>query len=59
VPEAAPAAPGAADDDGTVAQNNARLREIERQKADLDYAHQTADQDPRLVATLIKHWMNS
>ncbi|CAN7566925.1 flagellar basal-body MS-ring/collar protein FliF [Variovorax paradoxus] len=59
MPEAAPAAPGAADDDGTAAQNNARLREIERQKADLDYAHQTADQDPRLVATLIKHWMNS
>ena len=58
VPEAKPAAPGAADDE-TASQNNARLREIERQKADLDYAHQTADQDPRLVATLIKHWMNS
>ncbi|KLN52252.1 flagellar basal-body MS-ring/collar protein FliF [Variovorax paradoxus] len=57
VPDAA-AAPGAADDE-TVSQDNARLREIERQKADLDYAHQTADQDPRLVATLIKHWMNS
>ncbi|MBD9662752.1 flagellar M-ring protein FliF [Variovorax beijingensis] len=58
VPETAPAAPGAADDEAA-SQNNARLREIERQKADLDYAHQTADQDPRLVATLIKHWMNS
>ena len=58
VPGAAQAAPGAADDE-TASQNNARLREIERQKADLDYAHQTADQDPRLVATLIKHWMNT
>lgn len=58
VPEAAPAAPGAADDEAA-AQTNARQREIERQKADLDYAHQTADQDPRLVATLIKHWMNT
>lgn len=57
-PEAAPAAPGAADDEAA-AQTNARQREIERQKADLDYAHQTADQDPRLVATLIKHWMNT
>ena len=58
VPDAAPAAPGAADDEAA-AQTNARQREIERQKADLDYAHQTADQDPRLVATLIKHWMNT
>ena len=58
VPEAAQAAPGAADDEAA-SQNNARQREIERQKADLDYAHQTADQDPRLVATLIKHWMNT
>lgn len=57
-PEAAPAASGAADDEAA-AQTNARQREIERQKADLDYAHQTADQDPRLVATLIKHWMNT
>jgi flagellar M-ring protein FliF len=57
-PSAAPAAPGTADAE-TASQNNARLREIERQKADLDYAHQTADQDPRLVATLIKHWMNT
>jgi flagellar M-ring protein FliF len=61
----APAAPGPiptgdpAEDEAQAAQHNARLREAERQKADLDYAHQTADQDPRLVATLIKHWMNS
>lgn len=36
-----------------------RVREAARQKADMDYAHQTADQDPKLVATLIQHWMNS
>ncbi len=41
------------------AQDGARLRELERQKADMDYAHQTADADPRLVATLIQHWMNT
>ncbi|MBT2337241.1 flagellar M-ring protein FliF [Variovorax paradoxus] len=58
-PDPAPAASGSAADEETAAQDSARQREIERQKADLDYAHQTADQDPRLVATLIKHWMNS
>jgi flagellar M-ring protein FliF len=36
-----------------------RIRESTRQKADMDYAHQTANQDPKLVATLIQHWMNS
>ena len=36
-----------------------RIREAARRKADMDYAHQTADQDPKLVATLIQHWMNS
>ena len=30
-----------------------------RQKADMDYAHHIADQDPKLVATLIQHWMNA
>ncbi|MDH6591098.1 flagellar M-ring protein FliF [Variovorax sp. TBS-050B] len=65
-PEAAPAAAAApvstgdaAEDEAIAARENARLREVERQKADLDYVHQTADQDPRLVATLLKHWMNS
>ncbi|CAN7318710.1 flagellar basal-body MS-ring/collar protein FliF [Variovorax sp. LjRoot290] len=51
-------APGGDPDDAGSAQESARQREAERQKADLDYAHQTADSDPRLVATLIKHWMN-
>jgi flagellar M-ring protein FliF len=56
---AAPAEAAASDaDDGDLSRQSARQRELERQKADLDYAHQTADSDPRLVATLIKHWMN-
>ena len=56
---ASAAADGSAEDEANASRDNARLRELERQKANLDYAHQTADQDPRLVATLIKHWMNS
>lgn len=57
-PEALPA-PAAIDPDDVTqaAQTSARQREAERRQADLDYAQQTADQDPRLVATLIKHWM--
>jgi flagellar M-ring protein FliF len=46
------------DDEAQAAQLGARQREAERRQADLDYAQQTAEQDPRLVATLIKHWMN-
>ena len=57
-PKTAPAAAGNSQDDAAAAQQAVREREAERQKADLDYAHETADQDPRLVATLIKHWMN-
>ncbi|KQX88111.1 flagellar basal-body MS-ring/collar protein FliF [Variovorax sp. Root473] len=34
-------------------------RESARQKADMDYAHQTADKDPKLVAALIQHWMHT
>ncbi|VTU25381.1 Flagellar M-ring protein [Variovorax sp. SRS16] len=34
-------------------------REVNRQKAIMDYAHQTADRDPKLVAALIQHWMNT
>jgi len=47
------------EDEANASRVSARAREIERQKADLAYAHETADQDPRLVATLIKHWMNT
>ena len=34
-------------------------RESTRQKADMDYAQQTADKDPKLVAALIQHWMHT
>jgi flagellar M-ring protein FliF len=40
-------------------EESLREREANRQKADMDYAHQIADKDPKLVATLIQHWMNS
>jgi flagellar M-ring protein FliF len=50
---------GDEEDEAIASRANARQREAERQKADLAYAHETADQDPRLVATLIKHWMNT
>ncbi|GAA4348590.1 flagellar basal-body MS-ring/collar protein FliF [Variovorax defluvii] len=46
------------DDEAAVAEQSAREREAERRKADLDYAQQVAEQDPRLVASLIKQWMN-
>lgn len=39
------------------AEKPARLRAAERQKANVGYAHQSADKDPRLVATLVQHWM--
>lgn len=60
-PEAAPPAAAVAadpDDETSAAQLSALQREAERRQADLDYVQQTAEQDPRLVATLIKHWMN-
>ena len=43
----------------SAAQEALRLRESDRQRADLAYAQQVAQQDPRLVAALIKHWMNN
>lgn len=36
-----------------------REREANRRKADMEYAHQAADKDPKLVATLIQHWMHN
>ncbi|WP_307867333.1 flagellar M-ring protein FliF C-terminal domain-containing protein, partial [Variovorax sp. E3] len=41
------------------AEESLREREATRKKADMDYAHQIADKDPKLVATLIQHWMNT
>lgn len=40
-----------------VAREQLRQRESDRQRADLEYAQQLAAEDPRLVAALIKHWM--
>jgi len=40
-------------------EENLRQRESERRKADMDYAQQLAEQDPKLVAAMIQHWMNS
>ncbi|WP_077001308.1 flagellar basal-body MS-ring/collar protein FliF [Variovorax sp. KK3] len=45
-------------DEAQVAEQSARQREADRRKADLDYAQQVAEQDPRLVASLVKQWMN-
>jgi flagellar M-ring protein FliF len=49
----------ASDEPAISAEEALRQREALRQKADLDYAHQLAEQDPKLVATLIQHWMNT
>jgi len=55
LPSAAEAA--AAEEELENGREQLRLREAERQRADLDYAMQVAQDDPRLVAALIKHWM--
>ncbi|QFZ87221.1 flagellar basal body M-ring protein FliF [Variovorax paradoxus] len=47
--DTAPAAP----------EETLQQRESTRQKADMDYAQQTADKDPKLVAALIQHWMHT
>jgi flagellar M-ring protein FliF len=36
-----------------------RQREALRHRADMEYAQQLGEQDPKLVATLIQHWMSS
>jgi len=51
--------PPAPEEPAISAEEALRQREALRQKVDLDYAHQLADQDPKLVATLIQHWMNT
>lgn len=59
-PAAAAIAPAAEPGANTPSpEESLREREANRQKADMDYAHQTADKDPKLVATLIQHWMNT
>ncbi|MBS0455138.1 MAG: flagellar M-ring protein FliF [Proteobacteria bacterium] len=54
-----PADPSALEEEQATARENLRLREAERQRADLEYAQQLATNDPRLVAALVKHWMNA
>ncbi len=59
-----PAQPAAAVAAGTAAppaepEETLQQRESTRQKADMDYAQQTADKDPKLVAALIQHWMHT
>lgn len=58
-PVAAGDAPKQPEEPAISAEEALRQREALRQKVDLDYAHQLADQDPKLVATLIQHWMNT
>ncbi|PLC06472.1 flagellar basal body M-ring protein FliF [Variovorax sp. RO1] len=61
LPPAQPATPVAADAAAPSAEPEETLqqRESTRQKADMDYAQQTADKDPKLVAALIQHWMHT
>jgi flagellar M-ring protein FliF len=66
-PPPAPAAPeapafvaaAAPDENAPSAEESLREREANRRKADMEYAHQTADKDPKVVAALIQHWMNN
>lgn len=51
--------PAVADANAPTPEESLREREANRKKADMDYAHQIADKDPKLVAALIQHWMNS
>ncbi|WP_447777303.1 flagellar basal-body MS-ring/collar protein FliF [Variovorax boronicumulans] len=61
LPPAQPATPVVADAAAPSAEPEETLqqRESTRQKADMDYAQQTADKDPKLVAALIQHWMHT
>ncbi|MBO9515102.1 MAG: flagellar M-ring protein FliF [Variovorax sp.] len=58
-PEPASDEPALDDGPQISAEEALRVREAARQKADMEYAHQLGDQDPKLVATLIQHWMNT
>ncbi|BEP40760.1 flagellar basal-body MS-ring/collar protein FliF [Variovorax sp. V15] len=52
-------AAAAPDENTPSAEESLREREANRRKADMEYAHQTADKDPKVVAALIQHWMNN
>jgi len=58
-PAGAPPRAASQDDEVAEARRNNARREAERRKADIEYAQQTATEDPRLVASLIKHWVNA
>uniref|UniRef100_UPI0025CC99C4 flagellar basal-body MS-ring/collar protein FliF n=1 Tax=uncultured Variovorax sp. TaxID=114708 RepID=UPI0025CC99C4 len=55
----APAAVAEPAESAASAEESLREREAARRKADMEYAHQTADKDPKVVAALIQHWMNN
>ena len=46
-------------DEGPSPDEALRQREVERHKADLDFALEAATQDPKLVAIMIQHWMTT
>jgi flagellar M-ring protein FliF len=46
------------DDSGLQAQTEAEDRKARRHQENLQYAQETAVKDPRMVAMLIKHWMD-
>ncbi len=51
--------PVTAHDNAPSPEESLREREANRKKADMDYAQQLAEKDPKMVAALIQHWMNS
>jgi flagellar M-ring protein FliF len=57
--EAAASEPALNEEPRLTPEEALRQREALRHKADMEYAHQLAAQDPKLVAMLIQHWMNA
>jgi flagellar M-ring protein FliF len=55
----APVAAAEPNESAAAAEESLREREANRRKADMEYAHQIADKDPKVVAALIQHWMNN
>ncbi|WP_395316974.1 flagellar basal-body MS-ring/collar protein FliF [Variovorax sp. UC74_104] len=52
-------APAEPDPNAPSPDESLREREANRRRADMEYAHQAADKDPKMVAALIQHWMNN
>jgi flagellar M-ring protein FliF len=57
--DAATAARAEEEQEAAAPQEDPRQREAERHKVIVDHAQQMADNDPRLVASLIKNWMSA